>query len=301
MFDSATLTAITTVAKGRGWEPAALAAVVEVESAGKVFALVDGRKEPLIRWEGHYFDRRLAGAAQAEARALGLAHPTAGRIANPASQAARWKILIRAAEIDAVAAYESCSWGVGQVMGAHWKALGFRGVDALVNLCRSGAEGQVELMARYIAKFGLADELKRRDWAGFARGYNGAGYARNAYHIKMAQAYARLARSLPVTASRDLPYTPITGMLRLGSRGDEVRELQTLLVRAGIAVTVDGDYGPATRDAVKAFQAANGLSADGVAGPATRAALDRWRQSASETPGVSGFWKIVTDVLEALA
>lgn len=296
MFDSTTLTAITKIAKGRGWAPAALAAIVEVESGGTVFAVVDGRQEPLIRWEGHYFDRRLAGTDQAKARALGLASPTAGKIANPASQAARWKILIRAAEINATAAFESCSWGVGQVMGAHWQWLGFTSITALVNLCRSGAEGQVELMARFIEKAGLADELQRRDWAGFARGYNGANYKTNRYDTKMAAAYARRAKVLV-----EPPAPSVAGMLRLGSRGDEVRELQTLLVRAGIAVTVDGDYGPATRDAVKAFQKASGLTVDGVAGPATRAALDRWRQSAAETPGVTGFWKIVADVLEALA
>lgn len=299
MFDSTTLTAIAKVARGRGWAPAALAAIVEVESGGTVFAVVDGRQEPLIRWEGHYFDRRLSGADKDKARALGLASPTAGKIANPASQAARWGMLIRAAEINAVAAFESCSWGVGQVMGAHWQWLGFSAVDALVNLCRSGAEGQLELMARFIDKAGLADELKRKDWAGFARGYNGAGYAKNHYDTKMAAAYSRWAAKLSGGVAEAAK--PVAGMLRLGSRGDEVRELQTLLVRAGVAVTVDGDYGPATRDAVKAFQKASGLTVDGVAGPATRAALDRWRQSAAETPGVSGFWKIVSDVLEALA
>ena len=298
MFDTTTRNAISMVARGRGWAPAALAAIVEVESGGTGFAVVDGRQEPLIRWGGHYFDRRLSGADQAKARALGLSSPIAGKIANPASQAARWKILIRAAEINAAAAFESCSWGVGQVMGAHWQWLGFSGVDALVNLCRSGAEGQVELMARFIEKAGLADELKRRDWAAFARGYNGPAYRANRYDTKMAAAYDRW--SLPMGAGAPVA-SSAAGMLRLGSRGDEVRELQTLLVRAGVAVTVDGDYGPATRDAVKAFQKASGLTVDGVAGPATRAALDRWRQSASETPGVSGFWKILTDVLEALA
>jgi hypothetical protein len=284
MLDAATLTAIAKIAKGRGWAPAALAAIVEVESGGTVFAAVNGRQEPLIRFEGHYFDRRLSGAAQAKARALGLASPIAGKIANPPSQAARWKMLDRAAEIDANAAFESCSWGVGQVMGAHWAWLGFQSVTALVNLCRSGADGQVELMARYIEKAGLADALKRKDWAGFARGYNGPAYAKNRYDTNMAAAFARWSARLGAGAPAP---APAEGMLRLGSKGAEVRELQTLLVRAGHAVAVDGDYGPATRDAVKMFQVGHGLAADGVAGPATRAALDRWRQGAAETPTIA--------------
>jgi len=51
---------IAEVARTLEVEPAALAAVVEVESGGRVQALVEGKPEPLIRFEGHYFDRRLA-------------------------------------------------------------------------------------------------------------------------------------------------------------------------------------------------------------------------------------------------
>ncbi|TWH25864.1 MULTISPECIES: N-acetylmuramidase domain-containing protein [unclassified Aminobacter] len=114
---------IAEVARTLKVEPAALAAVVEVESGGRIQALVEGRPEPLIRFEGHYFDRRLAGDGREGARKQGLAAPQAGVIRNPASQAARWQMLRQAAEIDRKAAYESTSWGVGQVMGAHdWAA-----------------------------------------------------------------------------------------------------------------------------------------------------------------------------------
>jgi hypothetical protein len=50
-------------------------------------------------------------------------------------------------------------------------------------------------MLRYIDKAGLAAALRRHDWHAFARGYNGPAYARNAYDAKMAEAYARHARS----------------------------------------------------------------------------------------------------------
>lgn len=48
-------------------------------------------------------------------------------------------------------------------------------------------------MARFIARAGLADALRARDWPAFARGYNGPGYRRNAYDTKLAKAYARYA------------------------------------------------------------------------------------------------------------
>ena len=282
MFTTETVNAAARYAKRMGVELAALLAVIEIESAGKVFASVGGRNEPVIRWEGHYFDRRLSGTKRAQARAAGLADPTAGKIANPSSQAARWTLLNRAIEIDAQAALESVSWGLGQVMGAHWSWLGYATVDELVNTARSSVAGQIDLMVRYIEQAGLVDEIRRRDWAGFARGYNGANYAKHGYHTKLAAAYARHARIIPGT-----PTAPAAqdGLLRLGMQGAEVRELQTLLRRAGHALAVDGDFGPATRKAVQAFQSAEGLAVDGVAGPKTWAALDRYRQSNDEQPG----------------
>jgi len=57
-------------------------------------------------------------------------------------------------------------------------------------------------------------------------------------------------------------------MLKKGSQGMVVRWVQEAL-----KITADGDWGEGTDKAVKAFQAANGLTVDGVAGPKTLAAL----------------------------
>lgn len=191
MFSREVIAEITAVAADMDLEPAALLAIAEVESAGKPFAVIGGRNEPLIRFEGHYFDRRLSPDNRKAARAAGLSSPTAGRIANPGTQAARWSLVARAAAIDAKAAHESVSWGLGQVMGAHWAWLGYADVAALVAEARSGAGGQARLMARYIDRAGLAASIRRRDWAAFARGYNGPAFARNGYDRKIAAAYKR--------------------------------------------------------------------------------------------------------------
>jgi len=124
MFTKPTEAAIAAAAHAAGIEPQALLAIAELESGGIAFASIDGRPEPLIRFEAHVFDRQLAPAEQARARAAGLASPVAGRIANPPGQTARWRLLDQAAAIDRRAAYEAVSWGIGQVMGVHWKALG---------------------------------------------------------------------------------------------------------------------------------------------------------------------------------
>lgn len=64
------------------------------------------------------------------------------------------------------------------------------------------------------------------------------------------------------------------GLLKLGSKGDQVRALQSQLQALGyLSSKPDGGFGPETESALKAFQKANKLSADGVAGQATQSAL----------------------------
>jgi len=55
--------------------------------------------------------------------------------------------------------------------------------------------------------------------------------------------------------------------------GEDVRAVQRALQNNGISVAVDGIYGPGTENAVKLFQATQGLVPDGVVGPQTRARL----------------------------
>ncbi|HEX6972174.1 MAG TPA: peptidoglycan-binding protein [Limnochordia bacterium] len=64
-------------------------------------------------------------------------------------------------------------------------------------------------------------------------------------------------------------------VLRRGQWGGDVFHLQRLLRAAGYEVEATGTFGPQTEQAVKAFQAAQGLTVDGLAGPATIAALQR--------------------------
>jgi N-acetylmuramidase/Putative peptidoglycan binding domain len=267
MFSKETISEIQIVAREEGLEPAALLAIAEVESGGRAFAVVDGKKEPLIRFEGHYFDRRLEGNARDEARRKGLASPNMGAVKNPASQAARWRLLEQAMEIDRTAALGSVSWGIGQVMGSHWKDLGYASADALAGEARSGVAGQVRLMVRFLTANGLIETLKARDWAGFARRYNGPKYRVHRYDTRIAAAYARFA------GDGKADTTVSSGIMRRGDRGETVLDLQRRLTSAGYPLTQDGVYGPATARAVERFQSERDLSADGIAGPATMAAL----------------------------
>jgi hypothetical protein len=53
-------------------------------------------------------------------------------------------------------------------------------------------------------------------------------------------------------------------LLKKGTRGNEVKELQEFL-----GIGADGIFGPGTEAAVKKWQATNGLTVDGIVGPAT--------------------------------
>ena len=67
-----------------------------------------------------------------------------------------------------------------------------------------------------------------------------------------------------------------SNLLKIGSKGDAVLEVQQLLKAQGCySGELDGDFGSGTEQAVKDFQKKQGLTADGVVGPQTMAALQR--------------------------
>jgi peptidoglycan hydrolase-like protein with peptidoglycan-binding domain len=76
-----------------------------------------------------------------------------------------------------------------------------------------------------------------------------------------------------------------TSYLKPGSSGGEVTALQSMLKLIGyFKGTPNGNYGPQTEGAVKAFQKAKGLAQLGIVGPGTRAALNTLGNSSTATP-----------------
>lgn len=66
-------------------------------------------------------------------------------------------------------------------------------------------------------------------------------------------------------------------LLKVGSKGKEVKELQEFL-----GIGADGIFGKGTEAAVKKWQSANGLGADGIVGPATWDAMGLASTDSSE-------------------
>lgn len=163
-------------------------AVLDVETRGGGF---DSKGRPKMLFEPHIFYRELEGAERAEAVKLGLAYPRWGMRRYPRDSYPRLKAAML---INKEAALRSASWGLGQIMGFNHKLAGYDSAEAMVLAFLDDEETHLEAMVAFIRATGLDDELRGHDWRGFARGYNGSGYARHGYHTRLAKAFAKWSR-----------------------------------------------------------------------------------------------------------
>lgn len=176
---------------------AALYAVMQVETAGVGF-LPDGR--PKILFERHVMYRRLVAAGRdaegAKQVHIDLVNTQAGGYAGGAAEYDR---LERAMALSPDAAQESCSWGLFQIMGYHWKTLGYANVQDFVDAMRESERAHLSAFVRFVAHDkAMHAALREHDWTGFARRYNGPGYRTNAYDNKLHAAYQRFRALIDV-------------------------------------------------------------------------------------------------------
>lgn len=96
--------------------------------------------------------------------------------------------------LDADAAVKSASWGMFQVLGSNYKMCGWTNVRQFVYDMFESEAQHLRAFLGFCRGAKITQHLKTRNWAAFARGYNGPDYASNAYHTKMARAYERYKR-----------------------------------------------------------------------------------------------------------
>lgn len=185
---------IAAQAKALGIEAAALRAVIEVECRGSGFN-EDGT--PVILFERHVMRQRLiANKRDIDLNLISVERPdlcskSTGAYGLYSAQHGR---LNAAAQYHRDSALESASWGIGQVMGYHWQALGYPSLQAFINAMYKDEASQLDAMCRYIKVNNLVNALKNKDWKAFARGYNGAAYAKNSYDVKLGNAYKKWSK-----------------------------------------------------------------------------------------------------------
>jgi N-acetylmuramidase/Putative peptidoglycan binding domain len=86
---------------------------------------------------------------------------------------------------DRTAALQSCSWGIGQIMGENFALAGFADVEQMVAAMEASEDQQLTAMANFLVNSRLNVALQAHDWASFARGYNGPNYAINRYDVRL--------------------------------------------------------------------------------------------------------------------
>jgi N-acetylmuramidase len=162
-------------------------AVQSVESAGSGF-IEDGR--PVIRFEAHVFSRRTKHFFDAVYPNISVRKRNDSLVQGGAAGRKReYDRLQKAMMLDRAAALESTSWGLFQIMGFNYAAVNLRSAEELVAAMYESEGEQLKLFGEFVKKKGLTDFLKNKDWAGFARHYNGSEYGD--YDKKMERAYKR--------------------------------------------------------------------------------------------------------------
>jgi hypothetical protein len=226
----------------------ALWAVMTVETKGCGF-LRDRR--PLILFERHVFHRLTNGRFANDVP--DLSSPARGGYG--AAGANQYERLERALELDRRAALESCSWGLGQVMGFNSAKVGFADVEAMVGAMLNSEDEQFQAMVGFIRAFNLSRYLAQGDWTNFAFHYNGSDFQKNKYDTKLARAHARYVTG-PLPSLRTRAAQLYLGYLGFDPGG------------------VDGWYGPGSQRAVTRFQKSRNLPQSGALDDATFAALE---------------------------
>ena len=179
------------IAQYLGVETAAIRAIVDIET-GRTHRGFNEPGFPIINFDLPVFRRAAAR------RGVNLARHADSEALKPVNirkygsqQKAQKARLDAAMAIDSIAAIESTFWGMFQIGGFNWQLSGTASREEFVDYMSRSEYDQLRLFANYIRNSGLLKYLKNKNWAAFARIYNGPSYAQRGYHTRLAAAYQK--------------------------------------------------------------------------------------------------------------
>ncbi|MGC0389278.1 N-acetylmuramidase domain-containing protein [Bradyrhizobium sp. USDA 241] len=268
MFSQEIIDAIVVAANKESWPASALLAVVECETSGKPFE-TDGHT-PTLLFERHKFYSELQEHQPSKLKAAiakGLAIPHWSRntqYKDQGTSSGRLSVIAKARAIDEEVANRAASWGLGQTMGFNAERLHYESATDMVEELSRGIAEQIDALVREIKSSRLDRYLKAKNWAAFAKGYNGTGYKQNKYDTRMAAADAQWARRLDSGEMHAKPGKAITLIYQ-----SKLKELNYPVGK------VDGDWGDLITGATSAFQRREGLKITGHPNDETTEHLDK--------------------------
>ncbi len=174
------------VAEELGVEVAAIKAVVSIE-AGTAMKGFWAPGVPVVNFERSMYNRYRNSVRSPGSKGEKVPQGLAGYALQ------EWTQLVNARKVNADAANMGTFWGMFQIGGFNYRLCGCESVGEMVTLMSYSELEQLELFATFIENAGMLPDLKAKNWAGFARKYNGASYARRGYHTKMAAAYRKFS------------------------------------------------------------------------------------------------------------
>lgn len=180
---------------GNGIPVELIKAFAIVESGGRSGFGPEGL--PVIAFEGHLF-RRYTKNKYDETHPL-LSYIYAEKAGpewkiNNKNQAAAWKTLTSAMELDVDAALMACSWGMFQVLGANYYKTGHRTVKEFVQEMKKGETGQLNIFVNFCIKTkGMIAALQTKDFRNMARLYNGDDYGD--YDVRISRTFKKLSEA----------------------------------------------------------------------------------------------------------
>ena len=252
-------------ARDIGVDATVLRAVTAVEARGTGF--IGGTDLPLILFEGHHFHRRTGGRYSRDYPGVSYPKWDRSKYKGNRGEYDRLMLAIRIHGSNPEPALMSTSWGMFQIMGFNHDKAGYGSVVDFVNAMAMSERAQLDAFVAFIRATGLADELRKREWAAFAKAYNGAGYKANQYDTKLAAAFARerLRRQDDGDASEP------------SERAEAVALQVALNAALGSALpeklATDGWIGDKTTLAIRLFQRMNELEETGEDSAELRAKL----------------------------
>jgi hypothetical protein len=174
-----------------GCSAAVIRGITSVESGGR--GGFGPTAKPVILYEPHVFSRNTGHRYDSSHPAI--SSPKWNRALYGKTQEDRYGQLFDAVALDVDAAFAAASYGLFQILGENWKVCGYPNAWSMARCMAQSEADQLDGLIRFVKGNNLIRQLRAcaatpEACVPFVKAYNGASYAANRYHIKLAKAIA---------------------------------------------------------------------------------------------------------------